>query len=98
MTGICPSCPFAREEIYSMTRFKPVAVLLVSGWMMLPTLGQAADDIASLRAELQALKSDYAARVGALETRIEQLESAPVGPATAEAIPPAQQPVPASGS
>ena len=63
---------------------------------MLPAPGQAADDIESLRAELQALKSDYTARVSALETRIEQLESAPAVPATAEAVP--QQPAPAAGS
>ena len=34
-----------------------------------------ADDVASLRAELQALKSDYAARVQSLEERIAQLET-----------------------
>ena len=66
------------EEDDSMTSFKPIAALLAFAWTMLPASGQAADDVASLRAELQALKNEYTARVGALEARIEQLESAPV--------------------
>jgi hypothetical protein len=36
---------------------------------------QAADDLAALRAEIEALKSDYANRVAALEARIGQLEA-----------------------
>ena len=39
-------------------------------------MAPAADDVAALRAELQALKSDYSTRVDALETRIKQLEAA----------------------
>jgi len=57
----------------------------------------AADDVGALRAELQALKSDYGARVDALETRIKQLETAneaaaDAGAALAAAPPP--EPVP----
>lgn len=78
-----------------MTSYKPVTALLALGLMM-PALGHAADDIASLRAELQALKNDYAARVGALEHRIEQIESASSAAPVAQAAP--QRAVPASGS
>jgi hypothetical protein len=59
----------------------------------------AADDLATLKAELEALKSDYSLRVQALEQRIKALESAaqasaatqaPVpGPGVAAASPPA---------
>ncbi|HEY2339246.1 MAG TPA: hypothetical protein VGH75_01800, partial [Steroidobacteraceae bacterium] len=35
----------------------------------------AADDLATLKAELEALKSDYSSRVQALEQRIKALES-----------------------
>ena len=59
----------------------------------------AADDVAALRAELQALKSDYDARVGALESRINQLEAANAAMAEAAARPPASLPpaAPAAG-
>jgi hypothetical protein len=51
----------------------------------LPLVATAAgtDDLAALRAEIAALKSDYAGRVAALEARIEQLEAAPA-PAPSE--------------
>ena len=62
----------------------------------LPALGHAADDVASLRAELQALKNEYSTRVDALEARITQLESAPVG-ALAEAAPARSRCLPAPG-
>ena len=63
-----------------MTSCKALAALLALAGMTLPVLGHAAaDDVASLRAELQALKTDYKTRVDALEQRIAQLESAPVG-------------------
>ena len=39
----------------------------------------AADDLASLKAELEALKGDYNNRVQALEQRIRALESAEIG-------------------
>ena len=58
-----------------MTSPKAPAALLALAGMILPTLGQAADDAASLRAELQALRNEYTSRVDALEARIAQLES-----------------------
>ncbi|MEX2051912.1 MAG: hypothetical protein WD944_11865 [Steroidobacteraceae bacterium] len=58
-----------------MTSIKHVAASMTLACGLLPAIGRA-DDIATLRAELEALKSDYAARVGALEARIEQLDSA----------------------
>jgi hypothetical protein len=61
---------------------------------MLPLLSRAADDdVTSLRAELQALKNDYAQRVSALEARIARLESEPLPEAT-----PAPMPVANSGN
>lgn len=54
----------------------------------------AADDVAALRAEIEALKADYAQRVGALEQRIEQLESAGQVAAAAPAPEPAPAPSP----
>lgn len=42
-----------------------------------PAVSVAADDVASLRAELDALKADYSSKVSALEARISQLESLP---------------------
>jgi hypothetical protein len=80
-----------------MKRFKVLASLLALVGVTLPALSRAADDVASLRAELQALKSDYTQRVGALEARIVQLESMPVA-ATAESSPAAQPPVATGGS
>lgn len=74
-----------------MTRILPVAALLALAGAMSPAIAGATDDVADLRAELQALKNDYATRLGALEARIEQLESAPA-PATVEV---ARQPAPA---
>jgi hypothetical protein len=62
-----------------MTICKALAALLALAGTTVPGLGQAADDVAGLRAELQALKNDYQTRVDALEQRISQLESAPVG-------------------
>jgi len=79
-----------------MMSCKALAALLALAGMTVPVLGHAADDVASLRSELQALKDEYKTRVDALEQRITQLESAPVG-ALAEA-PPAPQPTPAMGS
>ena len=81
-----------------MTTFKPVAALLAFAWATTPTLSQAADDTASLRAELQALKNDYAARVEALESRIQQLESAANAAAAVEPPQPAPPPMTASRS
>jgi hypothetical protein len=66
------------------------SVLLLSaaliGAASLPA--SAADDGATLRAELEALKSDYESRIAALEARLAELES------TAAAAPPAAAPEP----
>jgi hypothetical protein len=59
---------------------------------LLPATGQAADDLAALRAEIEALKSEYAERVGSLEARITQLES--VSAATVAAAPAVPEPPP----
>ena len=56
-----------------MLSFRPVAALCALA--LLPAVSGAADDVGALRAELQALKSEYGARVDALETRIQQLET-----------------------
>src|SRR6188508_3836394 len=68
-----------------MLRFRPVAALLALALM--PVVSEAADDVSALRAELQALKSEYGARVDALEARIQQLEAGP-------AVPPPEPPPP----
>src|SRR3954462_4697995 len=65
----------------------------------IPAVAPAADDAAALRAELQALKSDYSARVDALEARIKQLETANAAAADAAMAmaatpPPAPEPAP----
>ncbi len=78
-----------------MTRILPVAALLALAGAAPCAFAESADDVAALRAELQNLKSDYAARVGALEARIEQLESAPA-PAPEQVA--QQQPPAGSGS
>lgn len=54
-----------------MLSFRPMAALLLA---LLPVVSQAADDVGALRAELQAMKNEYSARVEALEARIQQLE------------------------
>ncbi len=78
-----------------MTRILPVAALLALAGAAPCAFAESADDVAALRAELQNLKSDYAARVGALEARIEQLESAPA-PVPAQVA--QQQPPAGAGS
>ena len=79
-----------------MMSCKALAALFALAGMTVPILGYAADDVASLRAELQALKDEYKTRVDALEQRITQLENAPVG-GLAEATS-APQPAPAMAS
>ncbi len=74
-----------------MTSFKPIAALLALACTLLPAVGEAAEDVAALRAELQSMKDEYTARIGVLEARIDQLESAP----TDAALP---QPVAAAGT
>jgi len=60
----------------------------------LPAGARAADDVAALRAEIEALKSEYTERVTALEARIDQLESTASAAAAAPAAPP-PEPAPA---
>jgi hypothetical protein len=81
-----------------MSMFRSVAALLAL--VTLPALASA-DDVSSLRAELQAMKSEYESRVGKLESRIQQLETASAAAAdAAAALPPEPAPpppAPASG-
>jgi len=73
-----------------MAKLSPFAGALVVVCVLWPHAGHAAsDDVATLRAEVEALKADYAARVQALEARIRQLESAV---ATPPATPPGAAP------
>jgi hypothetical protein len=60
--------------------------------MVTPVTGQAADDVAALRAEIAALKADYAQRVTALEARIDQLESTAAVAVAAPVEPPPPAP------
>ena len=53
-----------------MSVYKPIAALMAVACAVLSTSARADDDTAALRAELQSLKSDYDARVAALESRI----------------------------
>jgi hypothetical protein len=68
-----------------MIRFKHVAASLTLASLSWPLCSAADDDVAALRAELQAMKEQYSAQVTALEGRIAQLEAnaaiAAVGPA-----------------
>jgi hypothetical protein len=59
---------------------------------LIPVPSRAADDVATLKAEIAALKTDYADRVSSLEARITQLESAQA--ATVGAAPPEPPPPP----
>ena len=67
----------------------PVAIAA----MVAPATVQAADDVDALRAEIAALKAEYAQRVTALETRIDQLEATATVAASASA--PVEPPPPA---
>ena len=58
-----------------MMSFRPVAALLALA--MLPAVARSRRRCRALRAELQALKNEYGARVDALEARIQQLEGEP---------------------
>jgi hypothetical protein len=70
-----------------MAKLTAIATLLAL-CVLWPKPGQAApDDVATLRAELEALKTDYATRVQALETRIRQLESTVAAQSTAAGAP-----------
>ena len=80
-----------------MAKLTPIAGAFVIVCMLWPHAGHAApDDVAKLRAEIEALKTDYASRVQALEARIQQLENAA---ATAQAARPGAAPgTPAAGA
>ncbi len=67
-----------------------VMTAIVMAAACVPDRVLAADDVAALRAEIEALKADYAQKVGALEQRIVQLESA----AQVAAATPPPEPVP----
>ena len=67
-----------------MKGFSPVAALLALA--ALPAMASAEDDVAALRAELQALKSEYVERVQSLETRLEKLETTSEATVDAAAI------------
>jgi hypothetical protein len=99
MTGACGRLVFhlLRRGGLFMTSCKALAALLALAGTISPTISTAADDVASLRAELQALKNEYTSRVDALEARIAQLESAPVS-ASPEQVPPQPTALPAQGS
>ncbi len=76
-----------------MTSVKPFAAAFLLMFGVLPAASFAADDVAALRAELEALKSDYSSRVQAIESRITQLEATQPGAAsTAAATPPSPAP------
>jgi hypothetical protein len=85
-----------------MTSLKPVAAFLAILCAGCPALSLAADDVASLRAEIQALKAEHAERISALEERITQLEAgtemAAAMSASAPAAPTAPEPPAAAPS
>jgi hypothetical protein len=78
------------EEGFPMTSLKCVVASLTLASGLLPAVARADDDVAALRAELEALKSAYASRLAALEARIEELGTAvpTSGPAMAVDAPP----------
>jgi hypothetical protein len=83
-----------------MTKFVPMAgaaILVCAGW---PVAAVAADEVAALRAEIEAIKTDYTSRVQALEARIKELESAvrSTQPAAGAAEPAASAPAPSAAA
>jgi len=84
------------QEKY-MKALRPVAALMALA--ALPAMASADEDVAALRAELQALKNEYGERVSSLETRIEKLETTSQATADAAALASAPaEPAPASGT
>ena len=73
---------------------KPLAALVAAACAALAPAAHADDEAVALRAELESLKSDYDARVAALEARIAQLETTAAATAAAAEIAPAE-PAPA---
>src|SRR5262245_30818795 len=88
-----------------MSRSSSVLLGALFACVVVSPAASAADDVQSLKAEIDALKADYAQRVAALEDRISQLEAASAaaasGPAAsapaAEAAPEYTPPAPAGG-
>ncbi len=79
-----------------MMTLKHAAASLTLAGVLLPAVGRADDDVAALRVELEALKHNYAARLGALEARIAELDAAAgAAPAVVETVEP--PPTAASG-
>lgn len=70
-----------------MSRFHSIVALCALGPALLPATTEAADDASALRAELQSLQAEYAARVEALEARIARLEAASAAQAAAADVP-----------
>ena len=58
-----------------MRNFAARMLLLLLLGIVHPAFAESAGDLSAIRAEIEALKTDYAARVAGLETRIAQLES-----------------------
>jgi len=81
-----------------MSAYKPIAALMAVSIAMLAPRAEANDDAAALRTELQNLKSDYDARVAALESRIAQLEVTSAAAALGVPAPLETTPVTAAGS
>jgi hypothetical protein len=80
-----------------MTKFKSVAALLALAYAY-SSPGEAADEVAALHAELQALKNDYSARITVLEARITELESAATAAVAVAPTPPPAPPAVSSGA
>jgi hypothetical protein len=59
-----------------MMNTRPLAAVFLLIVLGAPVSGFAADDVSTLRAEIEALKADYANKVAALEARVSQLEAA----------------------
>jgi hypothetical protein len=67
---------------------RPLTAVFLLVVLGAPVAGFAADDVAALRTEIEALKADYANKVASLEARITQLEASSVrsaGPAASDA-------------
>ncbi|MBV9725913.1 MAG: TonB-dependent receptor [Gammaproteobacteria bacterium] len=82
-----------------LTPFTQAFAAAVLGLLWSAAAAAAADDLATLKAELEALKTDYNSRVQALEQRIKALEDVARAAPTAPAAPPvAAAPAAAAGA
>src|SRR5690349_4380372 len=98
---ICRVALLARGRFHcsrdgSMSKTRPFMAALLFVWCAIPC--HAADDVAALRAELEALKQEYSNRVGALEARIKQLETAQSAAEALATAPPPPPPPTASAA